>query len=49
MKVLYIEMDGTQVPMVRSELEGRLGRVEGQPARTREVKLGLCVYTNQLR
>jgi Uncharacterised protein family (UPF0236) len=42
--VLYIEMDGAQVPMVRSELEGRAGRVEGQPARTREVKLG-CVFT----
>jgi hypothetical protein len=42
--VLYIEMDGTQVPMVRAELEGRAGRVEGQPARTREVKLG-CVFT----
>jgi Uncharacterised protein family (UPF0236) len=42
--MLYIEMDGTQVPMVRSELEGRAGRVEGQPARTREVKLG-CVFT----
>jgi hypothetical protein len=42
--VLYIEMDGTQVPMVRSELEGRAGRREGQPARTREVKLG-CVFT----
>jgi Uncharacterised protein family (UPF0236) len=42
--MLYIEMEGTQVPMVRSELEGRAGRVEGQPARTREVKLG-CVFT----
>jgi Uncharacterised protein family (UPF0236) len=42
--VLYIEMDGTQVPMVRSELEGRVGRAEGQPPRTREVKLG-CVFT----
>jgi Uncharacterised protein family (UPF0236) len=42
--VLYVEMDGTQVPMVRCELEGRAGRVEGQPARTREVKLG-CVFT----
>jgi hypothetical protein len=42
--VLYIEMDGTQIPMVRSELEGRPGRIEGQPARTREVKLG-CVFT----
>ena len=42
--VLYIEMDGTQVPVVRSELEGRKGRVQGQPPRTREVKLG-CIFT----
>jgi len=41
--VLYIEMDGTQLPMVHAELEGRAGR-QGQPARTREVKLG-CVFT----
>lgn len=42
--ILYIEMDGVQVPVVRSELQGRAGRVEGQDARTREVKLG-CVFT----
>jgi len=42
-KVLYIEMDGTQVPVVRSELEGRCGR-DGQRPRTREAKLG-CVFT----
>jgi hypothetical protein len=30
--------------MVRAELEGRAGRVAGQPTRTREVKLG-CVFT----
>jgi hypothetical protein len=42
--VLYIEMDGTQLPMVPAELEGRAGRTPGQPARTREVKLG-CVFT----
>jgi hypothetical protein len=42
--ILYIEMDGTQLPVVRSELEGRTGRIEGQPARTREVKLG-CVFS----
>jgi hypothetical protein len=42
--VLYIEMDGTQVPIVGSELEGRAGRIEGQPAHTREVKLG-CIFT----
>ena len=38
--VLYIEMDGTGVPVVAAETEGRAGKVEGQPARTREVKLG---------
>jgi hypothetical protein len=42
--ILYIEIDGTQVPIVRGELEGRAGRVAGQPARTREVKLG-CIFT----
>ena len=42
--VMYIEMDGTQLPMVRSELAGRAGRTPGQPARTREVKLG-CIFT----
>jgi hypothetical protein len=42
--VMYFEMDGTQAPMVGRELEGHAGRVEGQPARTREVKLG-CVFT----
>ncbi len=42
--VLYIEMDGTQLPMVRAELQGRSGRIPGQPARTREVKLG-AVFT----
>jgi len=42
--ILYIEIDGTQVPIVRRELEGRAGRAEGQPARTREVKLG-CSFT----
>jgi hypothetical protein len=42
--ILYIEMDGTQVPMVRSELQGRAGRIEGSSARTREVKIG-AVFT----
>ena len=42
--VMYLEMDGTQLPMVRAELEGRVGRSQGQPARTREVKLG-AVFT----
>ena len=42
--ILYIELDGTQVPVVRAELQGRSGKVEGQPPRTREMKLG-CVFT----
>jgi hypothetical protein len=41
---MYVLMDGVQVPVVRAETEGRTGRVEGLPARTRECKLG-CVFT----
>jgi hypothetical protein len=42
--VVYIEMDGTGVPVVKKEAFGRQGKTEGQPAHTREVKLG-CVFT----
>ena len=42
--IFYIEMDGTGLPVVKAETEGRAGKVEGQPARTREAKLG-CVFT----
>ncbi len=42
--VLYIEMDGTGVPVTAAEIEGRKGKNGDQPARTREVKLG-CVFT----
>ncbi|MGH9696970.1 MAG: UPF0236 family transposase-like protein, partial [Bryobacteraceae bacterium] len=42
--LLYIEMDGTGIPVVKAETEGRAGKVEDQPAHTREVKLG-CVFT----
>jgi hypothetical protein len=42
--VLYIEMDGTGVPMVRSETDGRKGKQPDGTAKTREVKLG-CVFT----
>jgi hypothetical protein len=42
--VLYIEMDGTGVPVVKAETEGRPGKIAGQPAHTREAKLG-CVFT----
>jgi len=40
--ILYIQMDGTGVPVTKAER--REGKVEGQPAHTREVKLG-CVFT----
>lgn len=43
--VLYIEIDGTGIHVVKKELQGRAGKVEGKPARTREVKLG-CVFTS---
>ena len=42
--ILYVQMDGTGVPVVKKETLGRQGKVEGQPAHTREVKLG-CVFT----
>ena len=42
--ILYVQMDGTGVPVVKKETVGRQGKVEGQPAHTREVKLG-CVFT----
>lgn len=42
--VLYVEMDGTGVPVVKSETVGRQGKTEGQPAHTREAKLG-SVFT----
>jgi hypothetical protein len=41
--VLYVEMDGTGVPVVKADSEGRAGKQSAQ-ARTREVKLG-CVFT----
>jgi len=42
--VLYVEMDGTGIPVVKAETEGRAGKTEGLPAHTREVKTG-CVFT----
>jgi hypothetical protein len=41
---LYVQMDGTGVPVVKKETVGRQGKTEGQPAHTREAKLG-CVFT----
>ena len=42
--VLYVEMDGTGVPVVKKDTLGRQSKTDGQPAHTREVKLG-CVFT----
>jgi hypothetical protein len=42
--ILYVQMDGTGVPVVKRETVGRQGKTEGQPSHTREAKLG-CVFT----
>ncbi len=42
--ILYVRMDGTGVPVVKKETEGRAGKADGQPADTREVKFG-CTFT----
>lgn len=42
--VLYVQMDGTGVPVVKKETVDRKGKLDGLPAHTREAKLG-CVFT----
>jgi hypothetical protein len=42
--ILYVQMDGTGVPVVKKETVGRKGKRDGPPAHTREAKLG-CVFT----
>ncbi len=42
--ILYVQMDGTGVPVVKKETVGRKGKTEGQPSHTREAKLG-SVFT----
>lgn len=42
--VLYVELDGTGVPVVKKETVDRQGKNGGQPAHTREAKLG-AVFT----
>ena len=42
--ILYVQMDGTGIPVVKQETVGRQGKTEGQPSHTREVKLG-CSFT----
>lgn len=41
---LYVAIDGSGVPVVASETEGRVGKDESGKAKTREAKLG-CVFT----
>lgn len=43
-RMVYVQMDGTGIPVVKKETAGRQGKAEGQPAHTRECKLG-CVFT----
>lgn len=43
-KTLYVEFDGTGVPMTKKETQGRKGKQEDGTAKTREAKLG-CVFT----
>jgi hypothetical protein len=42
--ILYVQMDGTGVPVVKKETAGCKGKIDGLPAHTREAKLG-CVFT----
>lgn len=42
--VMYIEYDGTGIPMMRKELSKRKGKQADGSAKTREVKLG-CIFT----
>jgi hypothetical protein len=43
-RIVYVQMDGTGLPVVKKETAGRQGKAEGQPAHTRECKLG-CLFT----
>ena len=43
-ETLYIELDGTGVPMVKSEVQGRKGKQPDGTAKTREAKVG-CIFT----
>lgn len=46
-ETLYIEFDGTGVPMTQAETQGRKGKQKDGSAKTREAKLG-CVFTQTL-
>jgi len=42
--IMYVEFDGTGVPVMKRETSGRKGKQEDGTAKTREAKLG-CVFT----
>jgi hypothetical protein len=42
--IMYIEYDGTGVPVMKRETSGRKGKQEDGTAKTREAKLG-CIFT----
>jgi hypothetical protein len=46
-ETLYIELDGTGIPMVQEALEGRKGKQPDGSAKTREAKTG-CVFTRTM-
>jgi hypothetical protein len=45
--IMYVEVDGTGVPMMPEELVGRKGKQPDGSAKTREVKLG-CIFTQTI-
>ena len=42
--IMYVEYDGTGVPIMKREVNGRKGKQEDGTAKTREAKLG-CIFT----
>jgi hypothetical protein len=42
--IMYIEFDGTGIPMVKKEINGRRGKQEDGSSKSREAKVG-CVFT----
>jgi hypothetical protein len=45
--ILYVQMDGTGVLVVKKETEGRKGKTDGQSAHTRS-EAGMCVHPDCL-
>lgn len=43
-EIMYVQMDGTGVPVVKKETKNRKGKGDNGQAKTREAKLG-CVFT----